>query len=144
MTIKFVSQYSWGKGFRARFQCGVGPSRPAVEDADLRAWSVSQSYTIADDDHSLEAATENAVAWQCFEPYHMLTDPWREDTPENELLAPGQTSDACWTDQCYTSQPHCDGDKENRIGSPTIVTDPPLAGRWFRLAMVFGRNGGQS
>ena len=110
-TITLASdRNTGGVGFRANYRCPGGTT-------------LSQTYTVGDDGHSLTTATPDAVAWQCYEQYDPLrTEAWRaRGTRDGRPF-------------------HCDGDTIDTSGAGNndyaddILTYPPLANRWLRLA----------
>ncbi len=108
-----------GTGFRLKWQCSSSTT-------DV----LSQSYTVGED-MSLTQATPGAIAWQCFAPYHAYrTEAWRmrsaDPIPDGVYFSDGE--------MVYRLG---DGFSEQHtvwLGHSMHRVDPPISGRWVRLA----------
>jgi hypothetical protein len=132
ITLRFRSAVSFGRGFRATYQCGLGTATEAArtEAVDFRAAPLTQSYTVGEDGHTLISATAGVLDWQCFTPYDLLTtgNEWR--------TASDPVDPVVWNASAgrYEPAPHSDASAD-RSSATDIVTSPPLAGRWLRIAV---------
>ena len=133
-TIGFFADGSGrAKGFRALYSC------PGTTE-------ITQSYTVAEDGHSLTDSTPGAKAWQCFEEYTPFrTEAWRLTTHVNpgdpEYDGDVETDELPWSEGKY----YCDSDSDDPAvtgmwspGTPReqiVLTSPRIDGEtWFRLA----------
>ena len=123
-TVQFYADIGVGSaGFRARYRCASDEAAGPL---------VTQTYTVADDGHSLESATPGALPYQCFDSHRVVsTEAWRNPrtwpTRSGNVVYSSDAHEFCETDSDPCSGGWCrfDGD-----GGNSLATSPDVSGSY--------------